>query len=272
MKYAVYQLIPKQYVYPPDGFRCCPTCKGPLSKSDISPSKAVTSYVATATMGYNEFSNLYECSTCHWWAVWECFGDAEGSSHVHYLIASLDDDTQSSRDKPWSQVLEDENVYDRDMSLPETLEQVLMGGKRRIVDLPAPGDKVRLVGDVHIVRNPEAIPFEMTPLFIGGSEGTVVSSEELYDFVKNESKEHIEWLKKDLLEAKTRWKEYDVDFDVEVDEYIENAVYRWNLILERMNCCPVRLKKLVVPYGKQRQNSCKKGEIYLVDAADIQKI
>ena len=272
MNYAVYQLIPKQFVYPPDGFRCCPNCGGTLSKSDISPSKAVTSYVDTATMGYNDFSNLYECPTCHWWAVWECYGDAEATQHFHYLIASLGDENQSSQDEPWNKVLVNEHVHDHDVSLPKSLEQVFIGGKRRILALPRIGDKVRLIGDVHMVWNPETIPFEMTPLFIGGSEGTVVSSNELYDLVKNENKENLELYKTSMLEAKTRWKEYDVDIDVEVDKYIKSAVYRWSLILEMMNCCPIRLEKLVVQPGKERQNTCKKGEIYLIDAANIQKI
>ena len=281
VKYAVHQLIPKQYVYPPDGFRCCPNCGGTLSKSDILPSKAVTNVLDMATMGYNDFSNLYECTTCHWWAIWECFGDAEGSFHVHYLIVSLDDSNQSPQDKTWSQVLNEENVYghnyNRDMPLTKSLEQVLEGGKRRILNLPRPGDKVLLVGDVHSVRNPEKIPFELIPLFIAGSEGTVVSSDELHDLIKNETKQEIEWHKKQSLEFKKTasekgWEVNESDFDFNIDEYIKGTIYKWDLILEMMNCCPIRLEKLVVQPGKESQNLCKKGEIYLIDAANIQKI
>ena len=277
MNYAVYQLIPKQFVYPPEGFRCCPNCGGTLSKSDISPSKAVTSYVDTATMGYNDFSNLYECPICHWWAVWECYGDAEATQHFHYLIASLDDKNQSSQAEPWKEVLVNEYVHDHDVSLPKSLEQVFIGGKRRILVLPSIGDKVRLIGDVHMVRNPEKIPFELTPLFIAGSEGTVVSSDELHDLIKNETKEEIEWHKKQSLEFKKiasekGWEVNEGDFDFNLDEYIKDTIYKWDLILEMMNCCPIRLEKLVIQPGKEHQNLCKKGEIYLIDAANIQKI
>ena len=277
MNYAVYQLIPKQFVYPPDSFRCCPYCGGTLSKSDISPSKAVTSYVATATMGYNSFSNLYECPTCHWWAVWECYGDAEATQHFHYLIASLGDQNQSSQDEPWNKILANEHVHDHDVSLPKSLEQVFIGGKRRILVLPRIGDKVCLIGDVHMVRNPEKIPFELTPLFIAGSEGTVVSSDELHDLIKNETKEEIEWHNKKSLEFKKTasekgWEVNKGDFDFNIDEYIKGTIYKWDLILEMMNCCPIRLEKLVVQPGKERQNLCKKGQICLIDAANIQKI
>lgn len=281
MKYAVHKLIPNQYVYPPDGFRCCPNCGGKLSKSDISPSKAVTNVLDMGTIGYSDFSNLYECTTCHWWAVWESFGDAEGSFHAHYLIASLEESNQSSQDNIWSQVLDDKNVYGPDytldMPLTKSLEQVLEGGKRRILNLPRPGDKVLLVGDVHSVRNPRKLPFELTSLFIAGSEGSVVSTDELHDLIKNETKEEIEWHKKQSLESKKMasekgWEIKEGYFDFNIDQYLKGTIYHWGLILDMMNCCPVRLEKLIVQSGKERQNLCKKGEIYLIDAANIQKI
>jgi hypothetical protein len=246
INYAFYYLYPKQYVNPPDRLiKGCPKCAGALSKSSISPSKAVTSFLDSATMPYHNFSHLYECPTCHWWAVWESFGDAEYSPDYHFLIASLSDDDQVSLPKPWNQALENENVYDHDVPLPKSLEQVLVGGKKRILDLPTPGDKVRLVGDVHMLRDPEAVPFEFVPLFIGGSEGTVVDDEELYDLIKDQ---HVG------LEP----------------EYVRNLLIRLKANLDARNCCPIRLEKLVIPHT--RQSSCKKGEIYLIDAADIVKM
>ena len=68
------------------------------------------------------------------------------------------------------------------------------------------------------------------------------------------------------------WEVNEGDFDFNIDEYIKGTIYKWGWILEMMNCCPIRLEKLVVHPGKERQNTCKKGEIYLIDAANIQKI
>ena len=244
VKYAYYYLYPKQYVNPPNRLRGCPVCGGALSESRISPSKAVTSFLATATIPNHNFSQLYECPICHWWAVWESFGDAEYSPDYSFLIASLSDD-QVAVDKPCNQALENENVYELDMPLPKSLEQVLVGGKKRVLDLPKPGDKVCLVGDVHMLRDPEAVPFEWVPLFIGGSEGIVVDDEELYDLIKVQP------------------------FG---PEYARNLLIRLKANLHARNCCPIRLEKLVVSYSKRRRNSCKEGLIYFIDAADIKKM
>lgn len=254
VNYAVYELYPKQYVKPPDGFRCCPVCGGALSKSTILPSKAVTSYLAYATMPYHIFSHLYECPTCHWWAVWERFGDAEYSPDFQFLIASRSNDDHVPLDKPWNPALENENAYDHDMLLPESLEQVLIDGKKRITDLPKPGDKVRLVGDVHMLQD-----LELVPLYIGGSEGTVVTDEELYAITKDKIKEEMtEWLKEMIKDDR--------------EGYIKNEFERLKFIMEAKNCCPIRLEKLVVSDGRWHPNSCKKGEVYLISAADIQKM
>lgn len=205
------------------------------------------SFLNSATMPYHNFSHLYECPICHWWAVWESFGDAEYSPDYHFLIASLGNDDQVSPDKPWTSALENENVYDHDAPLPKSLEQVLVGGRKRILDLPKPGDKVRLVSDVHMLRDPEAVPFEFVPLFIGGSEAIVVEDEELYDLIKSQ---HL------VLEPK----------------YVENLLIRLKAQLDARNCCPVRLERLVVLHTRQGPNACKKGEIYFIDAADLVKM
>jgi hypothetical protein len=245
VNYVAYELYPKQYVAPPSEFSSCPACGGALSKSTISPSKAVTSFLDSATMPYHNFSHLYECSTCHWWAVWESFGDAEYSPDLHVLLARGSEDDYAPRGKPWSQALENERAYDGDMLLPKSIEQVLIGGKKRILDLPKPGDKVRLAGDVHMLQDPEAIPFELIPLFIGGSEGTVIGDEELYVLIKVQ---HLE------------------------PEYARNLLKRFKAHLHARNCCPIRLEKLVVSEDRWHRNSCKEGEVYLIDAADLRKM
>lgn len=245
--YAFYKLYPKHYVDPPSvSIKSCPKCAGALSRSSISPSKAVTSFLDSATMPYHNFSHLYECPACHWWAIWESFGDAEYSPDYHFLTASLGND-QAALDRPWNQALENKHVYDRDLPLPRSIEQVLAGGKKRILDLPKPGDKVRLIGDVHVLRDPETVPFEFVPSFIGGSEGTVADDGELSDLVKSQ---HM-----------------GLEF-----QYVNNLLMRLKANLAARNCCPIRLEKIVLPETGQRPGPYKKGEIYFVDAADIVKM
>lgn len=205
-------------------------------------------YLAIAIMPYHMFSHLYECLTCHWWAVWERYGDAEYSPDFHVLLESQNTDDQAPLDKPWKQALEDENAFQNEMPLPQSLEQVLIGGKKRILDLPKPGDKVRLLGDVHMLRDFEAVfngDISLVPLFIGDSEGIVVDNEELYALIKSQH-------------ANRRDAKYYLD--------------RLQASLDASNCCPIRLQRLVGPHGRGHRNSCKEGMIYFIDAADIQKM
>ena len=243
--YVVFALYPKQYVEPPIEIRCCPNCGGALSKSKVAASKAVTSWLADAIMPYHGFSYLYDCPVCHWWAVWESFGDAEYSPDFHYLLTSRTDSHSQSLTTPWKIALEDEKAYDNEALLPKSIEQVLVGGKKRILDLPTAGDKVRLVGDVHMIQDPEAIPFEWVPLFIGGSEGIVVQDEELYDLIPGQPLG---------------------------PESAKNLLIRLKAHIHARNCCPVRLEKVVIPPGRQSHDACKRGDLYLIDAADVQKI
>ena len=245
INFVAYQLYPKQYVAPPNRFSGCPACGGALSKSTISASKAVKSFLDSAIIPFHNFSHLYECPTCHWWAVWESFADAEYSPDFHVLLARQNEDDDVPLHEPWSQALENENAYDHDRLLPKVLEQVLLGGKKRILDLPKLGAKVRLVGDVHMVRDPEALPFEMVPLFIGGSEGIVVEDEELYNLIKVP---HL------------------------APESARNLLKRLKAHLDARNCCPIRLEKLVISHNDRHHNSCKEGVIYFIDAADVQKM
>jgi len=243
--FVVFAIYPKQYLDPPRDIRCCPSCRGSLSKSNISPSKAVTSWLATATIPFHGFSCLYKCPGCQWWAVWEVFGDAEYSPDFNYLLTSRHDSTSESRHEPWKIALEDEHAYEYEALLPQSLEQVLVGGKKRILDLPKAGDKVRLVGDVHMLRDPEAVPFELVALFIAGSEGVVASDEELYDLIPGRP----------------------VGPDA-----ARNLLIRLKAHIHAKNCCPIRLEKLVIPQGHHNRHACKPGNLYLIDAADVQKI
>jgi hypothetical protein len=145
-----------------------------------------------------------------------------------------------SLEKAWSQILENENAYNHHMPLPKSVEQVLIGGQKRIIEIPIPGQRVRLIGNVHVLRDGE-----LEPLFIGGSEGVAVSDEELYASIENQ---HLN------------------------PESARNHVIRLKSIIEATNCYPIRLKKLVVSDDRWHPDSCKEGEIYLIDAADIKKM
>ena len=141
ISYAVYNLR-TYFSRQPEDIRCCPICGDSLSKSDIDPSKKIANDISFFynLIPVHDFSRLYVCGACHWWGVWESWGLHEiNNCDFDYLIASVADGkrkvivTTDKQASPWSQVLEDEYVYDSAMPLPDALGRLFVGGAKESV-------------------------------------------------------------------------------------------------------------------------------------------
>ena len=124
--YVVYDLR-SYFSRQPGHLRLCPNCGENISVLNLSPSKLVTNFLAGATIPCHEFSVLYKCKACHWWAIRESWGDREGSDGPDCLIISGEKRARNISTNPeqddslWNFVLEDEHIYDKVLPLPNNL-------------------------------------------------------------------------------------------------------------------------------------------------------
>lgn len=136
IKFAVYD-VRASFSWQPGDLRCCPACGSPLSRSDIEPSKTVAIDLADwSVIPRHDYSYLYECTACPWWAVRESWSWCETSADMDYLIVgaasaagTLPRDA-ARRDVLREQILQDEHIYEHAARLPDELAQLFMGGKR----------------------------------------------------------------------------------------------------------------------------------------------
>ena len=116
----------------PGDLRICPSCGMNISVVHLSPSKVVADFLAVALIPSHEFSVLYECKSCHWWAIRESWGDREASDGPDCLVVvnedSVSDASQTSNQdaSPWSEVLKNEHLYDQVLPLPDKLGRLFM--------------------------------------------------------------------------------------------------------------------------------------------------
>jgi predicted RNA-binding Zn-ribbon protein involved in translation (DUF1610 family) len=127
--YVVYDLR-SYFAKQPGNLRLCPNCGKNISVSTLSPSKVVTRSLGGATIPCHEFSVLYKCEACSWWAIRESWGDREWSDGPDYLVVEQENPTErrSSQVQPWEQILEDLNLYKHTRPLPENLGKLFIGG------------------------------------------------------------------------------------------------------------------------------------------------
>ena len=124
--YVVYDLR-SYFARQPGHLRLCPNCGKNIAIINLSPSKVVTDSLAGAAIPSHEFSILYKCEGCHWWAIRESWGDREGSDGPDCLIVenekSAPDISQTPNQdaSPWNLALKDEHLYDKVLPLPYTL-------------------------------------------------------------------------------------------------------------------------------------------------------
>jgi hypothetical protein len=140
-----------------------------LRGEGVAASRAVAAYLETATIPEHEFTRLYECRGCGWWAIWESWGDREyfGQDFTS-VIVSVGEGTQAG----WKEALQDADAYEHEQPLPESLGQIFVGGKKKKPALLQPGDRVRIVEDV-VVHHPTRA-LSMNFLITQGTQGVIV--------------------------------------------------------------------------------------------------
>lgn len=126
INYVVYSLRGYFSMQPGD-LRLCPNCGKNISVLNLSPSKVVLDLLSHGTFPSHEFSVLYKCEGCPWWAIRECFGDYEGFAPGDFLVVDNEKNTldlSQTRNKdasPWNLALNDPHLYDKALPLPHTL-------------------------------------------------------------------------------------------------------------------------------------------------------
>jgi hypothetical protein len=136
-RFAVYNLR-AYFSRQPGDIRCCPVCGSLLSRSNIDPSECVSKDLSNpGLIPIHEFSHLYECRACQWWAVRESWTLGETGQEYDFLIVGaaagkgrvLENTDQQVL--PWNQVLANEHLYDSALPLPDILGKLFVGGKRK---------------------------------------------------------------------------------------------------------------------------------------------
>jgi hypothetical protein len=127
IKYIVYELW-SYFLEPPGEILCCPACENTVSIHRIGPSKAVSKYYPDRFLHMHE-AYVYQCKSCPWWAVRESWFDYELNVIPDYLVVGVSDGGQESL--PRVQVLGNENLYERPVSLPDNIGRWFSHGRKR---------------------------------------------------------------------------------------------------------------------------------------------
>lgn len=257
VKYAVYDLR-TYFSCQPGEIMHCPICGSLPSKSAINPSRAVADYLTTATMPEHEFSCLYECSTCQWWAVWESWGDREfGGQDFSSLIVSVIDGTEKIdlQATPWHQILEDADIYRNELPLPDTLGKLFASVEKIRSDVLKPGDKICIRANI-TVRQPFDDAYQLA---IRGSQGTIVS---LTEFKAAYEPQLKELYKIENPENEFFFEMLQLMFEQAQEEIRQGIRYA------------VRLEKIEPTLTSRSgdHNLCKAGEIYLIETSYLEKM
>ncbi len=111
----------------PGHLRVCPDCGKEISVLSLPASRVVDEILTLAVIPCHEFTVLYQCEHCHWWAIRESWSDCEGNYAPDCLVVpsekSLSDANQQAEPdaSPWNLLLQDEHLYDKVIPLPENL-------------------------------------------------------------------------------------------------------------------------------------------------------
>lgn len=133
VKYVAYNLR-TYFSRQPEDIKHCPSCGELPSVQSIQPSKVVFNYLASASMPWHNFSYLYQCGTCQWWAIREGWGDHECCSHeFDYLIVCETEGIEGANKQvpSWRRALKHKNIYNNEMPLPNTLGLLFQDGKKK---------------------------------------------------------------------------------------------------------------------------------------------
>jgi hypothetical protein len=132
MAYQTYNLQSRFYCAPGHPTRCL-HCGGELARTLMEPSVALRKILTDPQeIVHSEFNYLCECQSCGWWVFREFWFHLECNSTGDYITAELrgaQSDGESPHtpeaDKPWLTALQDTNLYDSELPLPEEFTQIL---------------------------------------------------------------------------------------------------------------------------------------------------
>ncbi len=136
IKFAVYDLR-TYFSKQPGDIRCCPVCGSSLSRSNIDPSECVSNDLSDMRLiPMHDFSHLYECRACQWWAVRESWSLCELYKDFDFLIVGEAERTGTAFENtnqkvmPWNLVLQNEHLYASAMPLTDVLGKLFLGGEK----------------------------------------------------------------------------------------------------------------------------------------------
>jgi hypothetical protein len=132
-KYIVYDLR-TYFSQQPGHIKRCPVCGKSIMVTSIHPSKAVVRDLSFGSLiPVHDFSCLYGCSACHWWAARESWGFRETSSEMDFLVVGEIDNerTPDRQSTPWREISQLEDLYNHVEPLPDHLGQLFVGGQRK---------------------------------------------------------------------------------------------------------------------------------------------
>ena len=122
----------------PGALHSCHDCGQAIFISNLEPSMAVVEDLVGAGIPCHEFSVLYRCKACHWWAIRESWGDREiGYDGPDNLVvgnknnASDSSQTPNQDVLPWSRALQDKLLYKDLLPLPPTLGRLFKDRQER---------------------------------------------------------------------------------------------------------------------------------------------
>jgi hypothetical protein len=239
--FAVYNLR-NSFCEEPNEINNCPVCKDLLLKFNIPPSTAVVDQALHYSGFHYDYSHLYECPSCQWWAIRESWLDIGANGWCDFLITG-------EKSSAWRQILANRDLYFEATTLPDSLKQLLIQKDRTNHFMP--GDPVRLSSNV-VVRQPLGMS---PPLCVRGSAGVIVWNSEY-------STQYAEQLK---------------DWYVSENNLLQDVVKRAMLhevqaALESGRCYAVRLEHIVPTETTEKFGLCRVDEIYLFNASNLERL
>jgi hypothetical protein len=131
--YVVYDLR-SYFSQQPGHITHCPSCETSILVTTIHPSKAVESDLSHGSLiAVHDFSCLYGCSACHWWAVRESWALHEVGRDLDCLVVGVAHYEKSTQQHPtpWREISQREDLYHQLEPLPDHLGKLFQGDIRK---------------------------------------------------------------------------------------------------------------------------------------------
>jgi len=240
-RFAVYNLR-NSFSKEPKEINHCPVCKDLLLKFNIPPSKAIIDQILHYSGFHYDYSHLYECLSCEWWAIRESWLDIGANGWYDFLITG-------EKGSAWPQILENRDIYFEATTMPDTFKRLFT--QKDINNHFVPGDQVHLCTN-YVVRQPLGI---LPPLCVRGSQGVIVRNSEY-------AAQYVAQLKG-----------WNVSENILLDDIVKRALlHESQAALESGICYAVRLQHIVPTETIEKFGLCKVDEIYLFEASDLERL